>query len=299
MTDGGDEALTFREVTPERWPDLERLFSARGGPKACWCMALRATRGEPVAGSAGKREAMRARVLSATPVGILAYRDETPVAWYSIAPKATYGRLSSAGDAGDVWSLTCFFVPRPERGCGLVARLIEAAVQAARAHRARLVEAYPVDVESPSYRFGGLVQSFARAGSRRRAASARAGTSSGGTSEPAAQVPRQQAQRRPAEHHAQHEIERQDHEPRGRRLPVRGGLHAREQLAPRAKRRGHDRVDDRPHEVERRHDERHLERESRQQRHAVQEQRLRPRMIPPAWPRTAGHEKAAPQLLSE
>lgn len=36
--------LDFREVDPEHWPDFERLFEARGGPKSSWCMLWRAAR---------------------------------------------------------------------------------------------------------------------------------------------------------------------------------------------------------------------------------------------------------------
>ena len=53
--------LSFHEVTPDRWPDLERLFSAKGGPAYCWCMPFRDD------GGAAKKSAMRERVLGGTP----------------------------------------------------------------------------------------------------------------------------------------------------------------------------------------------------------------------------------------
>jgi hypothetical protein len=31
-------SLRFREVDQKTWPDLERLFEGRGGPKNCWGM---------------------------------------------------------------------------------------------------------------------------------------------------------------------------------------------------------------------------------------------------------------------
>jgi hypothetical protein len=34
--------LIVHEVDARRWPDFERLFESRGGPKACWCMVWRA-----------------------------------------------------------------------------------------------------------------------------------------------------------------------------------------------------------------------------------------------------------------
>jgi hypothetical protein len=100
--------LSFHEVTPDRWPDLERLFSAKGGPSYCWCMPFRDD------GGAAKKSAMRERVLGGTPVGLLAYRDEEPIAWCSVAPKATFERLGKdafkdTSDLDVTWSITCFF----------------------------------------------------------------------------------------------------------------------------------------------------------------------------------------------
>jgi predicted GNAT family acetyltransferase len=69
-------------------------------------------------------------------------------------------------EPGAVWSLVCFFVPRWLRGNGVTARLIEAAVDHARTRGTTVVEAYPVDPDSPSYRFMGLVPTFRAAGFR-------------------------------------------------------------------------------------------------------------------------------------
>ena len=69
-------------------------------------------------------------------------------------------------DAVGVWSLACFFIRRDLRRQGIAAQLIEAAVAHARARGATVVEAYPVDPDSPSYRFMGFVDTFCRAGFR-------------------------------------------------------------------------------------------------------------------------------------
>lgn len=70
MTGSADAppALEFLPVTPERWPDLARLFEGRGGPKYCWCMVWRpwptGVERSP-AGRAGKRRhVMRRRLAS-------------------------------------------------------------------------------------------------------------------------------------------------------------------------------------------------------------------------------------------
>lgn len=153
-------------MNASRWADFERLFEARGGPKACWCMVWRATPAEAKhRDGASRKAAMAARVSAGVPVGLLGYIDSEPVAWCSVAPRGSYRRLAP-GDAADegVWSIACFFVARRLRGHGITQRLITAAVKHAAAHGARVVEAYPVDPVSPSYRFMGFVSAFEAAG---------------------------------------------------------------------------------------------------------------------------------------
>lgn len=164
--------LTFREVTADTWPDFEKLFESRGGPKNCWCMVWRTGGpGSPSAGSASRKAAMNQRIHAGVPVGILGYAGETPVAWCSIAPRDTY-RITMAEMQSDdaeerVWSVVCFFVARSARGQRAFNGLLEAAEALARTHGATVVEGYPVDEDSPSYRFGGFVGSFERAGFER------------------------------------------------------------------------------------------------------------------------------------
>lgn len=160
--------FTVREVTPERWKDFERLFEAKGAPKYCWCMAWRATPAEARnSGSAQRKAAMAARIRAGVPVGLLGYLDEEPVAWCSIAPRATYRRLVSdyTPDEG-IWSIVCFFVLRQHRATGLTKRMLAAAQEHARERGASVLEAYPVDEDSPSYRFMGFVPMFEQAGFR-------------------------------------------------------------------------------------------------------------------------------------
>ena len=165
----------IRPVGQDNWNDLVLLFESRGGPSYCWCMAwCRKPAGTRQARADERntllKSALHAQVLQGTPIGLLAYRDGRPVGWCSIAPRATYRRLGgpdqSAAEA-PIWSLVCFFVRRAFRGQGLTERLVRAAIGYARDGGARVIEAYPVDPQSPSYRFMGLVGLFEKAGFRR------------------------------------------------------------------------------------------------------------------------------------
>jgi GNAT superfamily N-acetyltransferase len=162
-----DVMLTFREVDHETWPDLEQLFESRGGPKYCWCMVWRMAPAErKLLNNSERKSSLKQRVDTATPIGIVGYLDQEPVAWCSIAPRPTFRGLGGIEDSTEenIWSLTCFFVKRHQRGKGITRQLISAAVAHATQKGASIVEAYPVDPGSPSYRFMGYVESFKAAG---------------------------------------------------------------------------------------------------------------------------------------
>ncbi len=165
------ETVSIQRVSPNDWPDFETLFESRGGPKNCWCVLWRPT-GAPKAkmDKASRKAAMMACVNSGDPVGLLAYVDEAPVAWCSVGPRHQFTNLGGAEDYPDaarVWSLTCFFVKRAARRKGLSDRLIEAALAYAHDNDATHLEAYPVQPESPSYRFMGFVAQFEKHGFER------------------------------------------------------------------------------------------------------------------------------------
>jgi GNAT superfamily N-acetyltransferase len=163
--------LTFRDVDQERWPDFERLFESRGAPKSCWCMVWRA-RGEETRGIKGvdRKQAIERRVRDGIPIGLLGYSDDLPVAWCSVAPRGTYRPLGGPSRPEEeeerIWSLVCFFIKRELRGEGMTTQLIQAAAALARSKGAQILEAYPVDPNSPSYRFMGYFATFERAGFR-------------------------------------------------------------------------------------------------------------------------------------
>jgi len=152
--------LRIEPLTPERWPDLEAVFGARGCSVArgCWCMYYRLSGRQPPlqAGTTAARRnraALKALVDAGPPPGLLAYDGETPVGWVTLAPRDQFAKLAKSPvikpvDEQPVWSIVCFVVPSEFRGRGVARSLLDGAVAWARQQGARLVEAYPVDRET-------------------------------------------------------------------------------------------------------------------------------------------------------
>ncbi|MCZ6670830.1 MAG: GNAT family N-acetyltransferase [Acidobacteria bacterium] len=142
--------LIFRPVTPARWPDLERLFGARGACGGCWCMAWRLRNKDWVAGKGARnKRAFRKIVKSGGRPGLLAYMGREPIAWCSLAPREQYLSLANSRvlkpvDDQPVWSVSCLFVLKRFRRAGVSSRLLRAAVEFAGKLGARIVEGYPV-----------------------------------------------------------------------------------------------------------------------------------------------------------
>lgn len=148
--------LTVAPLTPDRWPDLETIFNAKGCSVArgCWCMAYRVTgsREPPPGMSRGKanRADLKALVDAGKSPGLIGYRGKVPVGWVSLGPREDYARLvrspvMKAVDDKPVWSVICFVVPAEHRGQGVAQALLKEAIAYARKQGAKLVEAYPVD----------------------------------------------------------------------------------------------------------------------------------------------------------
>src|SRR4030042_4409385 len=87
-------ALKFHPVTPERWPDLEKLFGERGASSGCWCMWWRLPRRQ-FQQQAGQRnkDALKGIVDSGRPPGLLGYAESEAIAWCSVAPREQFAAL--------------------------------------------------------------------------------------------------------------------------------------------------------------------------------------------------------------
>ncbi len=152
-------AVEIRPVTPAAWSDVEAVFTGRGDPGRCWCQWFQQPNARwRLSSPQDRREDLRDEVRAGgdPPPGLLAVVDGRPTGWCRVGPRTSYPRLTSSakvravggGDPDDptVWSAVCFVVRAGARRSGLSAVLLDAAVELARRHGARVVEAYPVDV---------------------------------------------------------------------------------------------------------------------------------------------------------
>lgn len=144
--------MTVVDATADRWDDLAGLMGERGDPSRCWCQYFLGDGPYVHEGRAANRAAFRAQVLeSQVPLGVLAYEDERVVGWCGVAPRSRYPRLRRAvvaratSDEDGLWSVTCFVVRVGHRRQGVATTLLDGALDFARRHGARVVEAYPVD----------------------------------------------------------------------------------------------------------------------------------------------------------
>jgi GNAT superfamily N-acetyltransferase len=144
--------LTIVDANAERWDDLADLMGERGDPSSCWCQYYRGEGPYEHQSRDSNRAAMRRQVTTArVPHGVLTYDGGRSVGWCAVAPRGDYPRLkrmqaAKATQNGDgLWSVTCFVVRVGYRRRGAATQLLHAAVDLARRHGARTVEAYPVD----------------------------------------------------------------------------------------------------------------------------------------------------------
>jgi GNAT superfamily N-acetyltransferase len=149
------EPLDIHAVTAERVADVAELFTSNGTTRGCWCMYFIASHAEYRRGyGAGNRAGFEA--LAATsdePMGLLAYRDGSPVGWIAAGPRSRYSRAIAPrakilaerdpAEDDDVWLVPCFFTRTGHRRQGVTAALLDAAVELAATHGATAIEGFP------------------------------------------------------------------------------------------------------------------------------------------------------------
>ena len=98
---------------------------------------------------------LRAELAADCAPALLAYVAGQPAGFVRVGPRPSHLRLSRTRaiapnslqpwDDPSVWTVSCFVVRREHRGQGLTTRLLAAAIDHARRHGARVIEAYPID----------------------------------------------------------------------------------------------------------------------------------------------------------
>jgi len=151
----------FKQVDESNWTDLETLFESKGGPHNCWCMVWRnMSENSNRTKKTDKKKSIIKYINNKIPIGLLCYNNNEAIGWCSIAPRESYRELSGDNTLENVWSLVCFFIKKEFRQKRLTEDLIKEATKFAKENGAKYLEAYPVDPESPSYRFMGFKPTF-------------------------------------------------------------------------------------------------------------------------------------------
>ncbi|MGN8027116.1 N-acetyltransferase family protein [Microbacterium sp. 22242] len=171
--------ITTKAATPTEWDDVQRALTGGGDGASCQCIwpVLRDKDWNKTT-KAERTEMLHDEITSGPPPGIVAYVDGEAAGWIRIGPRPSQTRLGYTRnivaatqeplDDGSVWAVTCFSVRRDQRGKGLNAALLKAAVDYARSSGARVIEGYPVDTSamtvSSNDLFHGALSTFAAAG---------------------------------------------------------------------------------------------------------------------------------------
>ena len=164
--------LHCRPVTRECLPDLLRFSERHGKFRYCSCMRWRMRSTVFSRSTKDERVIALARLVQEhRPSGVLAYLEDEPVGWCSIAPRESYEGLEHYRalpriDDRPVWSVVCFYVAARTRRQGATLQLLRAAVDYAKAQGAATVEGYPVESSARSYTYMGSPSTFLAAGFR-------------------------------------------------------------------------------------------------------------------------------------
>lgn len=175
---GDSTGFVVRPVAPGDWRLIERLFGERGACGGCWCMLWRVpSLGKHWAAHKGpaNHRAFGELIRGGQATGLLAISNGTPIGWCSVGPRADFQYLARArfipADEGEsCWSVTCFFVEKSHRRCGVAEGLLRGAIRLARARHASILEGYPVGSARPHttdvFAHTGVARMFESAGFR-------------------------------------------------------------------------------------------------------------------------------------
>ncbi len=174
--------ITIELATADRFDDAQHALSGGGDGHGCQCQWWMITNAEWQKTSQEQREGLlRDEIDAGPPPALIAYVDGEAAGWVRIGPRTKQvriGRTRNFTDASQepwddesVWSVSCFVVRKEHRQQGLNAKLLDAAIDYARTSGARVIEAYPLDLDAGKKipvndLFHGVLSTFEDAGFR-------------------------------------------------------------------------------------------------------------------------------------
>jgi GNAT superfamily N-acetyltransferase len=175
--------IVIAPATADRFDDAEHALTGGGDGRSCQCQWWTITNAEFQRATTDQRREMLRHELStaAAPPALIAYVDGEAAGWVRVGPRTRQIRLGRTRnftahseepwDDDAVWAVSCFVVRKEFRRQGLNARLLEAAVDFARAGGARVIEAYPMDPDAGKKipvndLYHGVLSTFEQAGFR-------------------------------------------------------------------------------------------------------------------------------------
>ncbi|HZQ69454.1 MAG TPA: GNAT family N-acetyltransferase [Terriglobales bacterium] len=151
-------SYTTRELSPQTWPDFEKLFTRKNGWDFCWCMHFQRARARP--GENSQIRAVRSvvnrrdkkRLVDAGQAhGILVYAEGEPVGWCQYGLREELPRIDHSPNyrpheqrEGKLWRITCFVVDKKFRRQGVGTAALKVALASIRKKGGGLVEAFPL-----------------------------------------------------------------------------------------------------------------------------------------------------------
>lgn len=171
-----ENPLSFRPLTIDCWDEFEKLFGEKGACGGCWCMwwRLRRTVFERQKGEKN-RKAMHDIVKSGEIPGILAYVDNEPIGWCSVAPRERFltlerSRILARVDEEPVWSVVCFYIHKSYRDKSVSLQLLNATKEYVRKEGGIIIEGYPIAPKKANipkvFAWTGFFNTFVKAGFR-------------------------------------------------------------------------------------------------------------------------------------
>jgi GNAT superfamily N-acetyltransferase len=143
--------IVVKPVDEAVFDDVQKVFGTRGQAARCQCQGYRmgwyAQHSDNVQ---GRRELLRDQVIEGH--GLVAYLDDEPAGWCSVAPRRDYTYLRQTTwkgrnedrDDPSIWAVTCFVTRAGFRRQGVSRALVVGTIDLPRNHGASAVEAYPM-----------------------------------------------------------------------------------------------------------------------------------------------------------